>query len=293
MSGPSNKSSFNSKVLVPIGESLRSLFHRGLRRKMVCLAIILNMLIFPVPGVTLKPILDPVPALASTVGSTLSAVSSTVGELGSAFSGLARSVVFIHAGPVIVPVPVPLLPLWAFQLSTGSERELSMAERTARVAAVKVSPHKLVGYVGDSVTFVGIGTDNADQPVHGAKLTWESSHTDKLTIDDAGQASLLHPGLVRVTAHAGLAQQTVGVLIRPTRRRIQTDLEWQVDQDSFDASTIGQTNAESLVAKLMDRLAPTALAQGGGQGADYPNATWAGHVGTPPFAGWNKRIWGR
>ncbi|MEK6410757.1 MAG: hypothetical protein AABN34_27855 [Acidobacteriota bacterium] len=31
------------------------------------------------------------------------------------------------------------------------------AERTARVAAVKVSPHKLVGYVGDSVTFVGIG----------------------------------------------------------------------------------------------------------------------------------------
>lgn len=249
--------------------------------KFTCHIVVLNLLIWPTPGATLKTILTPVPALASTVGSTMSALSSAGGEVGSFFSGLAKSILFIPTGPVVVPVP--LLPLWPFQLSKESARELSMAERTAGVTAVKVSPHKLVGYVGDSLTFVGIGTDSADQPVHGAKLTWESSHPDRLTIDDAGQATLLHPGLVRVTAHAGLAQQTVGVLIRPTQRRIQTDLEWQVDQDSFDGSTIGQTNAESLVAKLMVRLAPTASAQGGGQGADYANA-WPGHVGTPPFA---------
>src|SRR5207247_2709518 len=75
-------------------------------------------------------------------------------------------------------------------------------------------------------------------------------------------------------------QQTVPVLIRPIRRRIQTDLEWRVDQDSLDASTIGQTGAESIVAFLMDKLAPTAEAQFNPWG-DNPKA--AGQIGTPPF----------
>jgi hypothetical protein len=38
-----------------------------------------------------------------------------------------------------------------------------------------------------------------------------------------------------------------------------------------------------VLAALVDRVAPTAYAQGGGQGADYGNATWPGQVGTPPF----------
>ncbi|MEK6289701.1 MAG: hypothetical protein AABO57_28630 [Acidobacteriota bacterium] len=141
MSGLSNKYFSESKLLVSIAGSLRSLFHRGLRRKVACLAIILNMLIWPVPGVTLKTILYPVPALASTVGSTLSTLSSAGGELGSFFSGLAASIVFIHAGPIIVPVP--LLPLWAFQLGRESAREMNSIVGWERSVKLLELTHKV------------------------------------------------------------------------------------------------------------------------------------------------------
>ncbi|MFY9558283.1 MAG: hypothetical protein WAV20_05795 [Blastocatellia bacterium] len=117
---------------------------------LTCEAIILNMVIWPSPAVTAKPLLDPVAALVSTVSLSV----------GFSASGLrAIPLVLIPTGPIFVPVPV--LPVWPFQLSTGIARELSMAERTARVATVKVSPHKLLGYVGDVVTFVAMGTDIA------------------------------------------------------------------------------------------------------------------------------------
>jgi hypothetical protein len=159
-----------------------------------------------------------------------------------------------------------------------------MADRTERVSTITVSPHKMVGYIGETVTFIAMGSDIRGEIVHGAKFTWESSDTDKLTIDEAGRAALLRPGMVIVTARAGVAVKTAAVLIRPTRRPVQTDAEWRADQDSIVSSTGEQTGVKSVLASLMDRLAPTACAQGGGQGADYPNATWPGDVGTPPFA---------
>jgi hypothetical protein len=244
-----------------------------LMRTLVCQGIILNLLIWPTPAVTLRPILDPVSALASTVSSTMSGAGSTL----SRFAG---SVVFFPAGPLILPLPV--LPIWPFQSATPVARDLSMAERIAKVAIVKVAPSKLVGYVGDSVTFVAMGTDAFGQPAHGAKFTWESSDPNKLTIDEAGRSSLLHPGLVRVTARAGFAEQTALVLIRPTRRPLQTDEEWRADQDSFVGSTGDESSDKSVLAALVDRVAPTAYAQSG-QGADYGNAASVGQVGTPPF----------
>jgi RHS repeat-associated protein len=245
-------------------------------RTLVCQAIILNLFIWPTPAVTLRPILDPASVLASTVGSTMSGA-------GSALSRFATSVVFIPAGPIMFPVPV--LPIWPFQSVAPVARELSMAERIARVATVKVAPHKLVGYVGDSVTFIAMATDALGEPAHGAKFTWESSDPNKLTIDEAGRASLLHPGLVRVTARAGFAEQTALVLIRPTRRPLQTDEEWRADQDSLVGDGRQQTDDGHLgmLAGLVDRVAPTAYAQSGGQGADYGYATWPGQAGTPPF----------
>ncbi len=251
----------------------RCLGQQAMRRKLVCFAIILNLLVWPTPGLTLRPMLDPVSVLTSTVSSTMSGA-------GSAFSRFATSVVFIPAGPLMLPLPV--LPLWPFQSVTPVARDLSMAERIARVAAVKVSPNKLVGYVGDSVTFVAMGTDSLGEPAHGAKFTWESSDPNKLTIDEAGRASLLHPGLVRVTAHAGAAQATAAVLIRPTRRPMQTDQEWRADQDSLVGSTGDESSDKSVLAALVDRVAPTAYALSGGQGADYGYAA-SGQVGTPPF----------
>ncbi|HXF39109.1 MAG TPA: RHS repeat-associated core domain-containing protein [Blastocatellia bacterium] len=158
-----------------------------------------------------------------------------------------------------------------------------MAERTARVSAISVSPQKYVGYIGDSVTFVAIGTDPEGQPAHGAKFTWESSNEDKLTIDEAGRATLLGPGLVRVTARAGAIEKTASVLIRPLRRRMQTDQEWKDDQDSLVGDGRPETGDRGVLASLVNSLAPTAHAQGNSVG-DYGNAATIGAVGTPPFA---------
>ncbi|HSB09808.1 MAG TPA: hypothetical protein VLM38_10020, partial [Blastocatellia bacterium] len=238
----------------------------------MCLAVVLNLVIWPSPKVTLAPLGIPSEELSNTLG----AVASTLAQL------RATPVVLIPSGPVLIPVP--LFPVWPFQVSSPVARELSVAERTAVVSSITVSPNKLVGYIGDAVTFVAMGMDAQGRPAHGAKFTWASSDEGKLTVDDAGRATLVTPGLVIVTCSAGGAVKTAPVLIRPARRPVQTDQEWKADQDSLvgDGREPGE-GGQGVLASLIDRLAPTAHAQGG-QGADYGNAAAIGQVGTPPFA---------
>jgi RHS repeat-associated protein len=252
---------------------LRSVHRRRLSRRLVSFAIILNLFIWPAPGITLKSF-EPASALASTVSSTV------IGEVGLAFSELrAAPVVFVPLGPILLPLPV--FPLWPLQSSRVAS-DLTMAERIARVSSITVSPQKHVGYIGDSVTFVAMGADAEGQPAHGAKFTWESSNEDKLTIDEAGRATLLGPGLVRVTARAGAIEKAASVLIRPLRRPMQTDSEWKDDQDSLVGE--GQSTGDKSVgvlASMLDRLMPTAHAQFNPWG-DNPKA--AQTIGTPPYA---------
>lgn len=59
-------------------------FRRGFRRRLVCFAIILNLLMWPEPGLMLRPILDPGSVLASSVSSTVNAAGSIVSEVGTA-----------------------------------------------------------------------------------------------------------------------------------------------------------------------------------------------------------------
>ena len=141
----------------------------------------------------------------------------------------------------------------------------------------------MVGYVAETVTFVAMGADIRGDVVHGAKFTWESSDTSKLTIDEAGRATLLAAGTVIVTCRAGLSVKTAPVLIRPIRRPVQTDSEWRADQESLVAGA-GPTTGDGrpgFLASLVDKLAPTAHAQFNPWG-DNPKA--AGIIGTPPFA---------
>ena len=199
--------------------------------------------------------------------------------------GLGGQPVRAYSGIEFSGAPVGYLPLIMRALLwfvAAPQRPQSLGERNAAVRSILVSPHRLVGYVGDQVTFVGMGVDADGQPAHGAKFDWLSSDSGKLDIDEAGRAILRQPGLVLVTCRTGVASRSVPVLIRPTRRRLQTDLEWRVDQDSLDPSTLGQMDGESLIGSLMDRLAPTAHAQGNSPG-DYGNAATIGAVGTPPF----------
>lgn len=258
--------------------------HQGLLRRTVCLAVVMNLLIWPSPRITVALVFEPMAVAASSVSGAASSVSltvaSTITELWTA------PVIAIPLGPVVLPLPIAL---WPFQI--GAPRTLTVADRTGRVTTVTIAPHKFVGYVGDSVTFVAMGKTFDGQTAHGAKFTWESSDTTKLTIDAAGQASLLSDGLVVVTAYGGTALKTAPVLIRPARRRVQTDAEWRADQESLVASAGGEKGISKLLASLGghlttlgDRLMPTAHAQGGGQGADFGNAAPIGQVGTPPFA---------
>src|SRR5262245_20636280 len=145
-------------------------------RVFICFAIILNMLMWPSPGVTVKPVFEPVSALASSVTSTASSagvtIASVVNEIRSA------PTVVIPIGPTFVPVPS----IWPFQI--GAPRELTLVDRTARVAAITIAPNRFVGYIGETVTFVAMGSGVDGKAAHGAKFTWESSDTSKLTVDE-------------------------------------------------------------------------------------------------------------
>lgn len=72
------------------------------------------------------------------------------------------------------------------------------------------------------------------------------------------------------------------MLIRPTRRPLQTDTEWRADQDSLSETAAGPTGFIEALPSLLDELAPTAHAQGNSPG-DYGNAAPIGQVGTPPL----------
>jgi YD repeat-containing protein len=249
----------------------RTLASRGVRA-LTCHAIILNLLIWPSPRITFGAIAAPVSGVASAIGGTVAELSSVVRSLRSV------PVIAIPSAPIMMPFPV--LPIWPFSIDVS--RPITMAERTARVATIFVSPHRLVGYIGESVTLVAMGSDIRGDLVHGAKFQWESSDTNKLTIDEAGRATMLHPGMVIVTARAGLALQTAPVLIRPNRRPVQTDQQWRADQESLvgEAGPSSGDGSQGVLASLMDHLMPTAHAQFNPWG-DNPKA--AGQIGTPPF----------
>jgi YD repeat-containing protein len=163
----------------------------------------------------------------------------------------------------------------------------TLRDRIARVSRIAVSPSKFVGYIGDSVTFIAMGMDLSGQAVHGAKFSWESSDPTKLAIDEAGRANLLRPGLVRVTCRAGSSERVVPILIKPSRRRLQTDAEWRADQDSFESSQVGLTDSESSLGLALRRLTPLVQAQGGCVECtfgEYPDSPPKGGVGRPPYA---------
>src|ERR1041384_6021000 len=164
-------------------------------RTFTCHVIIVNLLIWPDPSLTVKPIIEPASAM---VGSAVSSAISQLRGLPVMMFPLELST----PGPLVIPVPV--LPFWPFQASSVA-RPNSIAERTARVAEIKVTPQRLVAYIGDTVTFVAMGSGLNGQPEHGAKFQWGSSDTNKLTIDEAGCATMLQPGMVSVTATAGAA----------------------------------------------------------------------------------------
>ncbi len=186
--------------------TVRSLFPRRLHRKLICFALIFNILIWPGQAFTLRPM--------SVLGT---AVSYSVSSLA--------------IGPLRISTAIFQ---WMFGPATLMRQTETLEDRIARVSSIRLSPPKFVGYVNETVTFTAFGTDSSGQAVHGAKYAWESSNTDKAQIDEAGRATLLRPGMVQITCRAGSAQATARLLVRPNHRPRQTDEQWRDDQDSLD-----------------------------------------------------------
>lgn len=214
--------------------SLPSRFVQRRLRKLVLFAIVINLLLWPGPSLFARDF--------------LAAASQAVNSPAGLFSYQAR---FLR---------------WLFYSRPAVRRHETMADRARAVARLRINPGKLVGYENERASFNALPVDFLDRTVQGVKLSWESSNTGKLEIDDAGNARFLQPGLAWVTCRAGGAVGTVPVLIRPNHRPRQTDAEWRADQaalrrDGTLTSSTGKSDAESVLASLLDKLAPTASAQ--------------------------------
>src|SRR5215471_17877623 len=127
-------------------------FHR--RRKLAALLIILTLLICPASTLTLKEL----PVLAS---STIATASDSLGLLPRLFKSI-------------------------FSLFAAKPAQDTTNTRTAAVSIIHISPAKFVGYTDQQVSFSAFGTNSAGATIQGARFSYSSSDTSKLTINDLG-----------------------------------------------------------------------------------------------------------
>jgi RHS repeat-associated protein len=163
--------------------------------------------------------------------------------------------------------PIGYLPLVLRSLlwftSSSQRAEDSLADRLAQVAHIRVTPNRFVAYAGQSLIYDAVGTNLAGQTIPGLVFNWESLDSSRVQIDDAGRATFVGAGgPIHIICRAGIGVAVANTLVRPGRRPIQTDAEWKADQESLPAPGTGPVG--SLLPSLLDKLAPTAYAQGGG-----------------------------
>jgi RHS repeat-associated protein len=215
------------------------LLRRPLQRRIVCFAVAFNLLLFPGPGIVSHYLFEAVSRGLSTVLDPLLLSSSYEAYF---IKGLVTR-------------------------STQATPHDTSGDRVAAVAQLQVNPRRYVGYIGQTVAFRALALNASGQTIQGVSFDWASSDTGKASIDNAGHARLLQPGLVRITCHVGSVQANIPLLVRPGMRPRQSDVEWQADQQSLSETTttgcnIGST-VEHLAATMVEHLAPTAQAQAG------------------------------
>ena len=224
--------------------SLNKLFHRRLPRRLICLVLLFNLLIWPSTG-----------------------VARELGDLAS--YAVRSSTITITTGSVRI---VSYLLKALFRSQTARPKD-SPADRERAVVGLRVNPNKLVGYENEGATFTALPTDLLGRTVQGTKASWSSSDTQRIQIDEAGRARFLAPGLAWVTCSVGAIIGTAPVLVRSNHRPRQTDDEWRADQAALrpDGTLIGDgrqpsddgsmKRVASVVSSVLDKLAPTVLAQ--------------------------------
>jgi RHS repeat-associated protein len=159
-------------------------------------------------------------------------------------------------------------------------RQESLANRLSRISRIRLTPFKLVGYLGETQTFAAVGLDADGEIVHGAKFSWEAIDSSKLSIDEAGRATFLQPGKTKIICRAGSVAEEVTVLIRPLQRPLQSDANWKSDQDNLQVTDKSSAGMLNLLPALLEKFEPTASAQGT-LGTDMGQSAAVGAVGNP------------
>jgi hypothetical protein len=199
--------------------------HKRYGRKIICLALALSLLILPNPE------------LAKQITSLASSAINFVADAALNFS---------------TNTPPPARPA-----AVQEKRKERLADRLNRVASIRISPSKIVVYEGETLSFNAMPVDALGQTIQGVAFSWESTDREKIAIDGAGRARFLRPGLTRIICHAGLAEESAPVLVRPGNRPFQSDEEWKRDQSglSADGQIVGQSDGhdtdQALIASTL------------------------------------------
>src|SRR5215471_7224177 len=158
-------------------------FRQNITRKVLCFAIVATLVILPGPsGLAFQQI----PVLAANT------LDVTYGSMGY----------------------VSRFMKWLFSSKSAKPQE-NTDIRSSKAADIFINPQKIVGYEGQRISFTAIGKERSGEIVAGTKLTWSSSDANKLDIDsDTGEATLLKPGRVWVTAATRWISSRVPVHIR-------------------------------------------------------------------------------
>ncbi len=232
----------NLNIRNAVARSGRTLFRRGVRRKLVCLALMLNLLIWPGADFALRQLPSIAMAAINLASSPLRYGSFAIGSL--------------------------------FRSLAATSQQETPEQRLARLAVIGLSPIKYVGYQQQKVSFSALGLDLSGKAVNGIKFTFGSSDPSKLEVDEAGLATFLQPGLAWITCQAGNIQARAPVFVKAGPHPRQTDVQWLADQNTLAVDgtiTIGSNGSDSStgsVATLFEKLAPAAYAQSCGSGGD-------------------------
>jgi RHS repeat-associated protein len=275
-------------ITLRIAHSVRN---KPLQRRLVCLVVVFNLLLWPGPGLATKRAIAATLLVAKNVEARVSRiVKSDEAYLLASFVSDS-----INGKGLYVSTNSAAVVASMFLQSGNSPHHQTMAERAAAVAKIRLSPIKFVSYQDSGAAFSAIATDSQGHTVHGVKFTYASSNEAKLQVDpDSGQAKFLSPGLARVICRAGTVETSAPVLIRPGHRSPQTDAEWRADQAALgvDGSVRGDSGLPpddtlagagtrggpsilnhpssilDTLSSIFDKLSPTAEAQSGGGSAN-------------------------
>jgi hypothetical protein len=155
------------------------------------------------------------------------------------------------------------VPIW---IPASSQTAATAPPDPSKVSSIGITPVNHVSYVGDRVAYHAQARDAGAAVVHGIKFNYQSLTPGTVSIDEAGRATMLAPGLATIACTAGTATGTAVVLVRPGSRPVQTDAQWRLDQGSATTST-GTGGSAALVVPAPSGRVPsgTRLAAGGSE----------------------------